>query len=76
MGKEKEEKHWHHRKPKSLGGSNKDENLFLVKATKHDAWHRLFKNFDAVTICSIINEKWLDPEYEFICLPKGYKEED
>ena len=75
MGKEKEEKHRHHRKPRSLGGSNCEGNLSLVKATKHDAWHRLFKNFDAVTICSIINDKWLDTDFEFICVPRGYKED-
>ena len=58
----------HHRKPTSIGGRKRDEkNLSYVPQLQHRSWHNLFSNHTAPTICAIINEKWLDPEYEFIC---------
>lgn len=58
--------HKHHRKPRSLGGENSKENISLVDRDKHNAWHLLFKNHPPERIAIIINNVWLDPEYEFI----------
>lgn len=62
--------HKHHRKPRSIGGDNRKENISLVIPDQHSAWHYLFKNYDAPTIAAIINTTWLDPNYEFVCVKK------
>jgi 5-methylcytosine-specific restriction endonuclease McrA len=56
----------HHRKPRSLGGTNERSNLSTVLEVEHQAWHRLFSNNDPATIARIINTVWLDPEWEFV----------
>ena len=56
----------HHRKPRSLGGTDKRENLSTVYVNEHVAWHKLFGNNDVTTIARIINTVWLDPDYEFV----------
>jgi hypothetical protein len=53
----------HHRRPKSLGGSNKPSNLSLVEAQKHRAWHTLFDNKDVPEVIRLINKYWIDPSY-------------
>jgi len=62
--------HRHHRRPRSIGGSNKDCNISLVYRDQHTAWHQLFRNFEAEQIAEIINRTWLDPDYEFVCVRK------
>lgn len=57
---------WHHRKPRSLGGKDNDENMSHVSVSKHRAWHNLFKNYSAEQIVKIINDIWIDPEYKLI----------
>jgi hypothetical protein len=59
----------HHRKPTSIGGSiyGKRNHSFLPIA-QHEAWHTIFSNLEAHTICALINEKYLDPDYKFICV--------
>lgn len=68
MAKRKKKLHhdWHHRKPRSLGGKNTDDNMSHVSARKHQAWHTMFKNYDAKQIAKIINDIWLDPDYRFV----------
>lgn len=56
---------WHHRRPRSLGGKNTDENMSHVSVAKHRAWHTLFRNYTPHQIAKIINDIWLDPEFEF-----------
>lgn len=63
--------HKHHRRPSSIGGTNRDANISLVCRDKHEAWHRLFRNHEADEIARIINETWLDPDYEFVVVKKG-----
>lgn len=63
--------HKHHRKPRSLGGGNDKENISVVCRDKHDAWHRLFKNHPPERIALIINNVWLDPEFEFVVRKKS-----
>jgi hypothetical protein len=61
----------HHRKPVSIGGAiNDPRNKSSVERGKHDAWHKLFACKEARTICEIINAKFLDPDYEFVCIKK------
>lgn len=55
----------HHRKPKSLGGGGGD-NISELPKSKHSAWHTLFRNFDPYRIAEEINERYLDPNYEFV----------
>jgi hypothetical protein len=60
----------HHRKPTSIGGERQaNRNKSDVPRIQHQSWHNLFSNHSAPTICAIINEKWLDPDYKFICVP-------
>lgn len=57
----------HHRKPASLGGQGNAENISVVNPMKHRAWHLLFENKSAEEIAKIINEVWIDPDYELVC---------
>lgn len=60
----------HHRKPTSIGGARHcKKNQSNVPRIQHQSWHTLFSNHTAPTICAIINEKWIDPDYRFICIP-------
>ena len=59
-------KNMHHRRPKSLGGGNTGENLSRVLVKQHRAWHTLFRNYEVQAIASIINDVWLDPQYELV----------
>lgn len=62
----------HHRKPKSIGGARRDErNISMLPRIQHIAWHTLFGNNTAVVISKMINEKYLDPDYEFVCIRRG-----
>ena len=66
----------HHRKPCSLGGTTCEDNISNVNIVQHTAWHILFYNLDAESICQTINRTWLDPEYKFLCVKRGKKEEN
>jgi len=57
----------HHRKPRSAGGKGKREgNISSVRHVDHVAYHRLFGPGLPEVIASIINEIWIDPEYELV----------
>jgi len=60
----------HHRKPRSLGGRDDAQNISILPRTNHQAWHTITSNHTPETIAAIINEKYLDPDYEFICQKK------
>lgn len=60
----------HHKKPKSIGGSDSPENISMLPKNLHSAWHCLFKTYDAHRIASLINKYYLDPAFEFIVVPK------
>ena len=57
----------HHRLPRSRGGGSQDHNISVVDSKQHQAWHTLFSNLHPTTIADIINQKWLDPKYRFVC---------
>ncbi len=66
---------WHHRRPTSLKGSSKPENMSHVRASHHQSWHTLFGNKTPYEIAAIINTTWLDPEFLFVVEPrKGVKQ--
>lgn len=60
----------HHRLPTSIGGSDDHANLSFVPWVQHEAWHILFSNLSAPTIARICSEKWIDPDYVFVCVRK------
>jgi len=53
----------HHRRPRSLGGTNENRNLSKVCPKKHEAFHLLFGNENVYEIARILNQIWLDPGY-------------
>ncbi len=59
----------HHRKPRSIGGSNEPPNTVKVPHHKHEAWHILFKNMTAQQIFEEINNIWIDPDYKIALVP-------
>lgn len=61
----------HHRRPKSLGGSNRPENISRIKHKHHLAWHTLFGDLCVEEIACLINSVYLDPDYFLI--PKKKK---
>ena len=63
---------WHHRRPKILNGSGKlsSPNMVKVKVVKHRAWHTLFGTNTPQKIADIINETWLDNDWELIARRK------
>ncbi len=67
------EKDKHHRKPRSLGGTDDQSNLSLVSKVLHQAWHLLFGNKNPFQIARIINRVWLDPKYKFVVCERAPK---
>ena len=53
----------HHRKPRSIGGSNKPSNISHIPHHFHQAWHLLFANFTAEQIAQRITDWYLDSDY-------------
>lgn len=64
-------KNKHHRKCLSLGGSSHPENISIVDAKTHQAYHRLFGNMRPYQIAEELNRVWIDPAFTFKCLRKG-----
>lgn len=56
----------HHRRPKSFGGGNDDENISHVPANKHRAYHLLFDAGDPRVIAERLNETWIDPQFQIL----------
>lgn len=57
----------HHRKPVAIGGDRKNpKNLSWIPRDKHRAWHFLFGILTPQEIAQVINQKYLDPEFELI----------
>ena len=65
----------HHRCPSSKGGTRDPKNISIVSSVMHNAWHNLFANLTPYQICYRINSKWLDPDYEFICVKKEVEDD-
>lgn len=46
----------HHRRPRSLGGSNDPSNISFVKQPEHRLWHAMFGNMNIFQITERINK--------------------
>ncbi|MES2930743.1 MAG: hypothetical protein V4665_03085 [Patescibacteria group bacterium] len=58
----------HHRRPRSLGGTETPGNISNVTGKLHRHWHTLFGNMNAMQICDHINEMPQKPRrLEVIC---------
>lgn len=62
----------HHRRPRTLGGKSEPRNISKVPVNKHRAWHLLFKNHTP-EVAGIINKTYLDPDFEFVVVPRKKK---
>ena len=60
----------HHRRCRSNGGDDSPSNIIWVNRFYHRAWHLLFRNWRADKIAQVINDVWIDPEYEFIVVKR------
>ena len=56
----------HHRKPRCAGGKGNHQNISDVRMLDHAAYHHLFGPGLPEEIAAIINEIWIDPEYELV----------
>lgn len=66
----------HHRKPKSIGGTNEERNISYVRDKEHQAYHLLFSNKTPYEISKILNDTWIDPDYELIVKKKDIKDKN
>lgn len=46
----------HHRRPRSLGGTNNPSNISYVRKREHTAWHVFVGNMNAYQICGLLNQ--------------------
>lgn len=60
----------HHRKPRSIGGTDDTRNLSYITDRKHKAWHTLFQNKRADQIVWELNNVYLDPDYVVVLKEK------
>lgn len=60
----------HHRKCRSKGGSNSSHNISMVPQHKHQAYHLLFANHEPPEIARILNNIYIDPDWELIPIRK------
>ncbi len=52
----------HHRRARSLGGTESPANISLVRNKQHSAWHVLVGNMNAIQICDWLNHSKFKPE--------------
>lgn len=57
----------HHRRPRSLGGTEQSMNISYVPALLHICWHTLFGNLNAFQICNVINAHYKPSSVTVIC---------
>jgi hypothetical protein len=60
----------HHKKSRSRGGDNSPQNISIVNAKQHTAFHLLHPNNHPQAICDVLNSTWIDPDYVLICVKK------
>lgn len=64
----------HHRKARSNGGDNSDNNVVKVIKSKHQAFHHLFYDGSPQKVANILNRSWIDIDYKLVVVKR--KEED
>lgn len=67
----------HHRKPRSLRTGRENlhtkANISLVKRKHHESYHLLFVNMNPYEMAELLNEVWIDPAYQLVVVPTGFK---
>lgn len=58
----------HHRKCRSRGGNNSEDNIAIVRKDLHVAWHKLFGNATPEEVAEIISRTWIDPKYKLVAV--------
>ena len=71
MKRKKRRDSQHHRQCRSNGGTDEPENISWVNVYEHNAWHLLFRNWEAEKIAEVINDIWLDSRFEFVVRRKN-----
>ncbi len=51
----------HHRRPRRLGGNGNPENISLIPAVEHQAWHTLFNHMHASAIAGVLASVFDEP---------------
>ncbi len=57
----------HHRRPRSLDGTDSPSNISFVQLTPHQHWHTLFGNMNAFQICDTINSFYKPDSVTVVC---------
>ena len=60
----------HHRRCRSNGGTDDNDNLSQVSSIQHKAFHILFLNKNVYEIAEILNETWIDPRFNLVVVKK------
>ena len=60
----------HHKLPTSKGGSNKARNVSYVPDSLHQAYHLLFCDYTVQDIADILNEHFVNPDFQLIVKPR------
>jgi len=63
----------HHRKPRSRGGTDNPENISMVRAKWHSAYHLLFGAMLPDEVASLLNQTYIDPDYYLVAMPRKKK---
>lgn len=56
----------HHRRPRVLGGNGEKRNISIVPDHLHKAYHLLFGEGNPHRIAYLLNEYYIDPDYEVV----------
>lgn len=60
----------HHRRSRARGGDTSPRNLVEVDERHHQAFHLLFPNTHPQEVARILNEIWLDPDWQMTAVRK------
>ena len=61
----------HHRKCRINGGKSNKRNISIIPRKQHQAWHIITGTLQPEEIAKLLNEIYLDPDYEFKCIKKS-----
>lgn len=60
----------HHRKSRSMGGTNVSRNISRVPVHLHRAYHLLFANMLPQNVAKLLTETWIDPDVYLVAIPR------
>lgn len=70
MAKKKNQVDVHHRVPLSRNGLDIPSNCSRVRKSHHRAYHQIFGTDSPQKIAEYLTEKWIDPSYVMVAVPK------